>query len=177
MRDHPTGGRQRKHKSPATGNLEPPTLPDHLRDDADGPTCTDEEKGTKRMTSASTTPRSFKGADPDDHDRVMGVTSMGPHQTVRFGEGNAMESEVDQEGVDHNSNELNETREEPDLHHENAEDDPGAGRSSWGSGKVSLQECLDRLGQQFNPAIPATFASGANTAGDPSQSPSLIVQP
>ena len=117
----------------------------------------------------SPTPRSFRGTDPDDYDRVMEVTSMGPQETIRLGEGNAMESEVDQEGVAHNSDEFNEARGEPDLHRENADDDPGAGRSSRGFG-VSLQECLDRLGQQLSPAIPATCASGANTAGNLSQS-------
>ena len=44
MREHPTAGRRRRHKSPAINNLAPPTLPDHLRDDEDGPTCSDEEK-------------------------------------------------------------------------------------------------------------------------------------
>ena len=70
-----------KHKNPAAGYLAPclapPTLPDHTRIDDDGPTCSDEEKGTKRMRSASTTPRSVRGTDPDEYDRVMGVTSVG----------------------------------------------------------------------------------------------------
>ena len=80
-------------------SLAPPSLPDDLRDDEDGPTCSDEEKGAKRMRSASTTPRSLTGTDPDDDDRFMGVTSVGPPETVRFGEGNVTEFEVDQDGV------------------------------------------------------------------------------
>ena len=55
------------------------------------------------MRSASTTLKSLGGTDPDNHDRVMGVTSVGPQETARFGEGNAMEYQADQEGVAHNS--------------------------------------------------------------------------
>ena len=128
-----------------------------------------DEKGAKRMRSASTTPRSLRGADPDEYDRVMGVTSVGPLETVWCGEGSGTEFEVDQEGVAHNSDDLSETREESFPHAENVEDDPGAGRSSSGFGRASFLECLDRLGEQLNPAILATCASGVNTAGNPSQ--------
>ena len=59
MRDHPTAGKRRRHKSPAAGypasHLAHPMLPDHLRVGEDGPTGSDEEKGAKRMRSASTT--------------------------------------------------------------------------------------------------------------------------
>ena len=41
------------------------------------------------MRSGSTTPRSLRGTKPDDYDRVMGVSQVGPHETARFGEGNA----------------------------------------------------------------------------------------
>ena len=106
------------------------------------------------MRTASTTPRSFRGTDPDEYDRVMGVTSV-----VRFGEGNARESEVDQEGVAHNSDELNENRQTYTMRTQKMilvlTEVQGV------SVGASLQECLDRLGQQFNPAIPATCASGA----------------
>ena len=72
--DHPTAGRRRKFKSPATraawedavSRLQP-TLPDHLRD-CDGPSGSDDEKEAK---PASTTPRSIRGTDPDDYDRVI----------------------------------------------------------------------------------------------------------
>ena len=46
------------------------------------------EKEAKRMRSTSTTPRSVRGTDPDDYDRGIGVSSVGPQETVRFGEGN-----------------------------------------------------------------------------------------
>ena len=159
MRDHPAAGRRRRHKSPSIGYLAPLALPDHLRDDEDGPTCSDEEKGAKRMRPASATPRSLRGTDPN-YDRVMGVTSAGPQETVRFGEGNDTEFEVDQEGVAHNSDNLKEAREESNPHTESAEDDPGAGRSSRGLGRASFLECLHRFGERLNPAIPATCAVG-----------------
>ena len=56
---------------------------DHLRTDADGPSCSDDEKRAKRLRSTSTTPRSVRGTDPDDYDRAMGVTSVGSRETVR----------------------------------------------------------------------------------------------
>ena len=69
---HPTAGRRRRRKSPAAvghnmHDLALPSLPD-------------------RMRSASTTPRSVRGTDPNEYDRVMGVTSVGSRETVRFGE-------------------------------------------------------------------------------------------
>ena len=166
MRDHPTAGRRRKHKSPAVGLHAPPSLPDHLRDDEDRPTCSDEEKGAQRMRSASTTPRSLRGTDPDDYDRVMGVTSVGPQETVWFGEGNASDFEVDQDGVANNSDKLSETREESNPHIVNTDSDPGAGRSSRGYGRVSLIDCLDRRGEQLNLAILATCAFGGSNVGN-----------
>ena len=104
----------------------PPSLPDHLRDDEDGPSCSDEEKEAKRMRSASTTPRSFRGTAPDDYDRVMGVTSVGPQETVGLGEESVSDLEVDQDGVANNSDNLTETRDESIPHHVS---DSGAGRS------------------------------------------------
>ena len=44
----------------------------------------------KRMRSASTTPRSIRGTDPDDYDQVMGVSSVGPQEKVGLGEGDAL---------------------------------------------------------------------------------------
>ena len=91
-RYHPTVGRRRKHKNPTMGSnihdLVPPSLPDHLRADADGPSCSDKKK-TKLMRSASTTPRSMRGTDPDEYDRVMEVTSVDSRETARLGEGDA----------------------------------------------------------------------------------------
>ena len=73
MSEHPTAGRRRKHKSPPILYLDPPSLLDHLREDDDGATCSGEEKEVKRVRSAPTIPRSVRGADPDDNDRVTGV--------------------------------------------------------------------------------------------------------
>ena len=77
----------------------PPSLPDHLRDDEDGPSRSEEEKEAKRLRSASTTPRSFRGTDPDDYDRVMGVASVGPQETVELGERSDSDLEVNQDGA------------------------------------------------------------------------------
>ena len=69
----PSGG-GKKHKSPAVApdmhGLTLPSLPDHLRTDADGASCSADEKGTTRLRSTSTTPRSVRGTDPDEHDQV-----------------------------------------------------------------------------------------------------------
>ena len=75
-------------KSPATrpaekvvARLQPPTLPDYLRgDDGDGPSGSREETEAKRLRSASTTPRSARGTDPDDYDRVMGFPRRNPQK-------------------------------------------------------------------------------------------------
>ena len=103
VRDHPTAGRRRRHKSPAAGHsapyLVPPSLPDHLRPDDDGPSCKEDEKEAKRRGCASTTPRSVKGTDPDERDRIMGVTSVGSRETVRFGEELVSGLKSNQEGV------------------------------------------------------------------------------
>ena len=96
---------------PDTHDLVPPSLPDHLRADADGPLCSDDEKGAKRMRPASTTPGSVRGTDPGEYDRVMGVTSMGSRKTVRFGEEDASGPDGNQDGVTHNSIDLDETLE------------------------------------------------------------------
>ena len=68
---HPTAGRRRRHRNPAAvpvvHDLPLPLLPDHLRTDEDGPSCSDDEKGTKRLRSTSTTLRSVRGTDPDDY--------------------------------------------------------------------------------------------------------------
>ena len=48
----------------------------------------------------------MRGTGPDEYDRVMGVTSVGSHETVRFGEENLSGLEMNQEGVAHNSVDL-----------------------------------------------------------------------
>ena len=67
------------------------------------------------MRSVSTTPRSVRGTDPDDYDRVMGVSSVGPQETVRFGEGDATDIAGNREGVANNSGNTDETEKEPPL--------------------------------------------------------------
>ena len=95
--NHPTGGRRRKFKSPATravweeatARSQPPALPDHLRGDDDGLTCSDEEK--------------------EAYDRVMGVSSVSPRETAGFGEGNATDVEENHDGVANISGDIEET--------------------------------------------------------------------
>ena len=95
---------------------------------------------------------------------------MGPQETVGSGDGNDSDLEVDQDGVANNSENLIETRDESIPHHAS---DSGVGRSSRGYGRATLLECLERLGEQRNPA---TCASGENNVGsmpqiDPRQVP------
>ena len=105
QRDHPTAGRRRKHKSlpvaPHMHDLLFPTLLDH-RGAEDGPSCSDEENDAKRLRSASTTPSSAMGTQPNDYDRIMGVTSVGSQESVRFGKGNDPESENEPGRAVHN---------------------------------------------------------------------------
>ena len=83
---HPTAGKRRKHKNPATreaeeavNRLKPPVLPEYLRgDEGDGPSGSEEETDAKRLRSTSTTPRSARGMDPDEHDRIMGASCAIP---------------------------------------------------------------------------------------------------
>ena len=93
---HPTAGKkENSNKNPATraaeeavDSLQPPVLPEYLMgDDEDGPSGSDEEKDVKRMRSTSTTPRSGRGADPDEYDRAMGISSAPPSEVGKFGYG------------------------------------------------------------------------------------------
>ena len=72
--EHPTSGRRRRHKSPASippvHDLPLPRLLDHTGAE-DGPSCSEDENA-KRQRSASTTPRSTMGTLPYEYDRVMG---------------------------------------------------------------------------------------------------------
>ena len=95
------------------------------------------------MRSASTTPRSVRGTDPDAYDQVMGVTSVGSLETVRLGKKNETGREVDQDRVANNSDDLNE-KVNPDH-----EDDSGVGGSSRGYGSASLAEFLNRMGNDL----------------------------
>ena len=90
QQNHPTAGRRRRHESPAVvshvHDLPLPSRRDYVGADSDGPSCSEEEKETKRMRSASTTPRSERGTHPNDYDQVMGAS-------VKFGEENDPETE------------------------------------------------------------------------------------
>ena len=73
-RDHPTPGRRRKMKGPASQPALP-DLPPPLEDaSSDG---FEDEKDAKRPRSTSTTPRSGKGLEPYEHNLLMGVPSVG----------------------------------------------------------------------------------------------------
>ena len=50
--------------------------------------------------------RSARGTQPNDYDRVMGVTSAGSQESVRFGEENGPESDNEQDEVAHHSEDL-----------------------------------------------------------------------
>ena len=92
---HPTTGRKRRHKSPPIASqmhdLPFPTVLDHMGA-KDGPSGSETENDAKRLRSASATPRSARGAQRNDYDRVMGVTSVGSLESVRFGEAKGPES-------------------------------------------------------------------------------------
>ena len=91
QRDQLTAGRRRRHKSPPIAShmhdLAFPTLLDHMGAENE-PSCSKEAKDAKRLRCAATTPRSAMGTQPNDYDRVMGVTSLGSQEPVRFGEEN-----------------------------------------------------------------------------------------
>ena len=72
QQNHPTSGgrRRRRHKSaaavPHMHDLPLPSLLDRMGADEDGPSCSEEEKETKRLRSASTTPRSERERESPD---------------------------------------------------------------------------------------------------------------
>ena len=106
---HPTTGRRRKYRSPATrvaeeatDRLEPPILPEYLKGD-DGPSGDDEENDAKRRRSTSTSPKSARGMDPDEYDRLMRISSVKPSEEDRFGDGDVTDTEEMAEGVANDS--------------------------------------------------------------------------
>ena len=94
-------------------------------------------------------PRSTMGTWPYECDRVMGVASVGSHESVRFGEGSDPETEDTPDTVAHN---VNENREgEVDQH----DVTPGVGEFHGGFGSSSLKECLNIAAQSTNnPSAP-----------------------
>ena len=49
--------------------------------------------------STSTTPRSGRGTDPDEYDRIMGLSSVQSPEMERFGDGNVTDTEETDQGV------------------------------------------------------------------------------
>ena len=90
---------------------------------------------------------------------------MGSCEPRRFGEEDATGLKTNPEGIPNNPN-MNDTQEEEHLCHEN---DSGVCETSWGFGRSSLAECLDRMGMQPNTTVPATRASGERNEDTPSQ--------
>ena len=73
---HPTAEREEtatRAAEEAADRLEPLVLPEYLRGD-DGPSG-DEETDAMRPRSTSTTPKSARNMDPDEYDRLVGVSS------------------------------------------------------------------------------------------------------
>ena len=100
----------------------------------------------------STTPRSRRGADPDDYDRVMGISSVQPSEMGRLGDGNVTDIEETDQRVANDS-------EDSTPFSSRFRNFPGAGRDSKGFGSSSLVECLERLGDVSGLTAPAACAS------------------
>ena len=157
----PTAGRRRKYKSCATraaeeaaDRLEQPVLPElsYLRGH-DGPSDNEEENDAKRPRSTSTTPKSARGMDPDEYDRMMGVSSAHPSEGDRFGDGNVTDTEEMGHGVANGSTALT-----PIV--SGLGSCPGADLDLKGCGSARLLECLDRnLSRVSSLAAPAACAS------------------
>ena len=158
QREHPTAGRRRRHKSPASiplHDLPLPRLVDHMAAE-DGPSgAEEEEKEVKRYRSAPTTPRSTSGTLSHDYDMVIGLAPVETHESARFEEGSNSHFQDAQEN----------TGTSPDDHNKTSEDTGqstealGTGKFHGGYGSASLQECLDRLATQM-PSAPTALHSG-----------------
>ena len=156
---HPTAKRRKKYRNPATrttakaaDRLKPSVLPEYLRgDDGDQPDGSEEDNDAKRLRSTSTTPRSARGMDLDEYDRVMGISSAQPPERDRFGDGSVTHTEKIEQGVANDS-----TASTPIV---SGLGNCPAGLDSRGYGSASLTECLDRLSRVPNLAAPAACAS------------------
>ena len=165
---HPTAGRRRRHKSPATlptvRDLPLPRLLDHMGAE-DGPSDAEEEEEAKRYRSASTTPRSTTGTLLHYYDMVMGIALVEPQESVRFEEGRNSEFQDVVETAAHNR----EFSEQPDTQEGNQPDESvGAGEFHGGYGGASLRECLERLVPQ-EPTTSAACHSGDGMGASSSQ--------
>ena len=145
--EHPTAGRRRRHKSPATLHvpvaLPVPRLGDHL-DTENGPSDEEGEKEAKRQRSEPTTPISTSSRLPYEYDRVMGITQVGSEEAEGFDEGLDLEYHDATEDL----NVL-----QPEEH--KRESVPSHG----GCGSSSLRECIELLNNPERKA-PATCHSG-----------------
>ena len=129
--DHPTQGRRRRQKSPASlqslQNMALPRLVDYL-DTADGPSDEEEEKDAKRQRSEPTTPRSTSSRPPREYDEVMGITQVEPRDAERFEEGNDSEF--------HDAEEV--TTRETDVGDRIETEDRGPGDTHGGFGSATV---------------------------------------
>ena len=97
-------------------------------------------------------PRSTQGTFPYEYDRVMGVATVGSHESERFGEGNDLEAEDTPDRVAHNRKEMNQTHE---REVDQSDVTPGVGEFHGGFGSASLRECVNLATQTINiPSAP-----------------------
>ena len=146
--DHPTAGRRRRHKSPASippaHDLPLPRLLDHMGAE-DGPSCSEEEKDAKRQRSESTMPRSTMGTLPYEYDRVMGVASVDSHKSVRSGEGDDPEPMNSLDTVAHHREEEVSNDQEKEVGRCDVTSVVGESHGRFGS--ASFRECLNLAAQ------------------------------
>ena len=83
------------------------------------------------------------GTQPNDYDRLMGVTSVGS-QEPRFGEESDPESENELDRAAHSSENLGKTGDGEAMYHDA---NPGVDEIQGGFGSVSLRECLGTITQ------------------------------
>ena len=88
------------------------------------------------------------GTLPYEYDRVMGVASVGSHESVRFGEGNDPETENTPDTVAHHREE--EVNESQEGEVDQCDVTPGVGESHGGFGSASFRECLNLATQSTN---------------------------
>ena len=145
-RNHLTGGRRRRMKNPASQPALPDLLPPLEENvSSDG---LEDEKDAKRPRSTSTTPRSGKGLEPYEYDRLMGAPSVGS-TSDELGDGEGTEADNLEENPD-----LGGTNDSlPGL-----ESGSGVGESLRGVGSASHLEVLNRS-RMPRLEVPAACAS------------------
>ena len=115
------------------------------------------------------------GTLPYEHDRVMGVASVGSQESVRFGEENDPETEEVQDTVAHNQEDLDQTREEEDTYHDA---NPGIGEFHGGFGSASLRESLGRVAQSSTtPSATCHSGEGVGENATHMSNPSQVMSP